>query len=403
MTDVGAGDSAASHNERGLAFEKQGDLRAAEREYSLADQEGSAAAALNLGMLLKRRGDLAGAEAAYRRGEARGDARASCNLAVLMEQKGDRVGAKEAYRRADARGFSGGAYGLGQMLYAEGDIDGSIAWTRRADELGDADGAYNLGFLLERRGDLAEAEQAFGRADQRGHGGGSAAYGRLLRDRGDRATAELALKRADERGDPNGAYELGALLLDRNDVEGAVAAFERASQRGHDGAGEIAKLVRDQFLAQSVTAPAPTGPPPSAAWISLRDGLVNIGARDMNGTLLMYDMPLGHSGQKRPVAISYEVLSPDYELVLLQSHIAPLGSVDLPDLVTKAGQLLIGKIGFVQPDSAKDGGLLTLATTIPLMLLTAGVDGTTAVMFHLALLASSAAQLDPSSDYATQR
>jgi tetratricopeptide (TPR) repeat protein len=388
-------DSASSQQlERGLSFEQQGDLASAEREYTLADQAGSAVGALVLGGFLKRRGDYAGAEAAYRRSEARGDPRASCDLAVLLENLGDVNGAKAAYHRADERGFAGGAYGLGQLLYAEGDIDGSIAANRRADELGDADAAYNLGFLLEQQGDLAGAEAAFGRADQRGHAGGAAAYGRLQRDRGDHTAAEPALRRADERGDPNGAYELGILLLDQQDVHGAVQAFERAAERGHPNAAEVAKMLREQAVASPPT-PAPSA---SVAWAALRDALVRVGARDQNGTALVYEMPLGHSGHTRQAWISYEVVKPDYELVLLHSHIAPLGSVDLTELVKRAGQLLIGKLGFVpHPDSAASGGgFLTLGASIPLSLLT-GNDGAAAVMFHLALLTSAAAQLDPAS------
>jgi tetratricopeptide (TPR) repeat protein len=242
MTD----DAASVYLQRGLAFEEQGDIVAAEREYRLADDTGSAAGALNLGSLLKRRGDHAGAVAAYRRSEERGDPRASCNLAVVLEELGDIDGAKAAYRRADERGFPGGAYGLGQLLYAEGNIDGSIAANRRADELGDADGAYNLGILLKQCGDLTGAEAAFGRADQRGHTGGTVAFGKLLRDRGDHEGAELALRRAEEQGDPEGAFELGALAYDRQDIDGAVAAFERAASLGKDGAAELAGKLREQ-------------------------------------------------------------------------------------------------------------------------------------------------------------
>ena len=235
------------HLQRGLAFEEQGDIVAAEREYRLSDDAGSGDGALNLGLLLKRRGDHAGAVAAYRRSEERGDPRASCNLAVLLEQLGDINGAKAAYRRADERGFPGGAYGLGQLLYHEGDLDGSIAANRRADELGDADGAYNLGILHKQRGDRAGAEAAFSRADQRGHTGGTVAFGKLLRDRGDYEGAERALRRAEERGDPDGAFELGALAYDRQDIVGAVAAFERAASLGKDRAAELAGSLRAHF------------------------------------------------------------------------------------------------------------------------------------------------------------
>lgn len=236
----------SGYMERGWAFEQQGDIVAAEREYRLADDAGSADGALNLGLLLKRRGDHSGAAAAYRRGEERGDPRAACSLAILLEELGDIDGAKAAYRRADERGFPGGAYGLGQLLYAEGDIDGSIAANRRADELGDADGAYNLGVLLKQRGDLAGAEMAFGRADHRGQAGGAVGLGRLLRDRGDHDGAEAAFRRAEERGDPEGAFELGALAYDREDVVGAAAAFERAASLGKDGAAELARALREQ-------------------------------------------------------------------------------------------------------------------------------------------------------------
>ena len=124
MTD----DLATHHLGRGVSFEQQGDLVAAEREYSLADKAGSADGAQPRGApqaawrLPERR-------AAYRRSEA-AVMPASCNLAVLLEDRGDVEGAA-AYRRADERDFPGGAYGIGQLLYAEGDIDGSIAANRR--------------------------------------------------------------------------------------------------------------------------------------------------------------------------------------------------------------------------------------------------------------------------------
>ena len=67
----------------------------------------------------------------------------------------------------------------------------------------------------------------------------------------------------------------------------------------------------------------------------VRDGLVGVGAHDKNGTALVYETPLGHSGRTRQAWISYETVTPDYELVLLQSPIAPVGSVDLAELVKR--------------------------------------------------------------------
>jgi hypothetical protein len=112
----------------------------------------------------------------------------------------------------------------------------------------------------------------------------------------------------------------------------------------------------------------------------------------------VYDMPLGHTGRSRQTWIGYEVVKPDYELVLLQSPIASLGSVDVTDMVRRAGALLIGKLVFLPVDRADvpGGGFMTLATSIPLQLLADDAGGP-ATLFHLTILANAAAELDRTS------
>ena len=247
-------------------------------------------------------------------------------------------------------------------------------------------------------GDLVGAEAAFGRADE-----AAMPVGRR-RAEGSCATEAIRLRRSWRSGGPTSGATPTVLtslaLCSTSDRRSrAVHSGVRAAERGHVGAAEAIKLLQEQVPAPPPPGPVPpppAPPPPSPAWGALRDGLVGVGAHDKNGTALVYETPLGHSGRTRQAWISYETVTPDYELVLLQSPIAPVGSVDLAELVKRAGQLLIGKLGFVPiPDSpVLGGGFLTLGTSIPLSLLT-GDDRVTTVMFHLAILTGAAARLEP--------
>ncbi len=384
MTDVP--DAGADHLQRGLTLEQQGDTAAAEAAYALADQAGSPDGALFLGVLLKRRGDLAGARAAYARGEERGDPRASCNLGILLEESGDIEGAKAAYWRADSVGFPGGSYTLGQLLYAQGDIDGALNAMRRADELGDADGAFNLGVLLKERGDPSGAEGAFARAEQRGHPGGGTALGKLLRDRDDQAGAEAAFRRADGQGDAAGSFELGAMLYDRGDQSDAIAAFERAAQRDYPGASDLLQQLR----MESPAASAPTSP----AWAAVRQTLETAGAQRLSDIALSLEIPRGDTGRTQRVWISYEVLAPDYEIVMLHSPFARIGTVSANEVLLESGQMIIGSIGYMpsQDASGNDIGFLTLGSSIPLIMLNPADAGS--ILMYLAVLSGAADQLE---------
>lgn len=287
-------DPGEEHVRNGGALEQCGDIAGAEAAYALADQAGSASGALYLGVLLGRRGDVDGARAAYARGEERGDPRASCNLGFLLEDLGDVEGAKAAYGRALAVGFSGGAYELGRLLFSLGDIEGSLAANRKADELGDPDGSFNLGILLREQGDFVGAEAAFARADQRGAPHGSTALGKILRDRGDLEGAEQAFRRGDGGGDPGGSFDLGALLYEVGRLAEALDAMQRAADRGYEGAEEVAEGIRSEISKQSgVNLQA------SAAWESLSEALVGIGARRVSDTALIKEIPRGIQGELR--------------------------------------------------------------------------------------------------------
>jgi tetratricopeptide (TPR) repeat protein len=132
-----------------VAFEKQGDLEAAEAAYRRADEMGLAAAACNLGVLLEHQNDRQAAEAAYRRADGRGDAIGTFNLGLLLEEDEELAGAESAYRRADARGHAAAASNLGVLLADKGDIAGAEAAFRRAAQRGYADATFNLRVLLE--------------------------------------------------------------------------------------------------------------------------------------------------------------------------------------------------------------------------------------------------------------
>ena len=91
------------------------------------EENGDAAAALDLGLLLESQGDLAGAEAAYRRADEGGDALAALNLGLLLEAQEDLAGAQAAYQRADERGDATAALNLGLLLEAQEDLAGAQA------------------------------------------------------------------------------------------------------------------------------------------------------------------------------------------------------------------------------------------------------------------------------------
>ncbi len=102
--------------ERGNAAVEQGDLERAERAYAEADQQGHAAAAVNLGQLLERRGQRSEALAAYQRADERGSGLGAFRLGLVLSGHEDWTGANEAWARAQQRGKDQPGPDLEQLL-----------------------------------------------------------------------------------------------------------------------------------------------------------------------------------------------------------------------------------------------------------------------------------------------
>ena len=190
MTD----DLATHHLGRGVSFEQQGDLVAAEREYSLADKAGSADGASTSGVLLKRRGDYPSAEAAYRRSEARGDAR------FVQPRRPPRGSWRCRGSRPPTAGPTNVTFPAAPMESGSCSTPRATSTARSprtgADELGDADGAYSLGFLLEEV--VTSWEQ---RRHSAGPTGAAMPVGRR-RAEGSCATEAIRLRRSWRSGGP---------------------------------------------------------------------------------------------------------------------------------------------------------------------------------------------------------
>jgi Tfp pilus assembly protein PilF len=266
--------AAKAHGLIGRMLEEQGDARAAEAEYRVADDMGDGDAANDLGTLLQDRGHLADAMAAFARADARDNAPGAFNLGLIAEQQHDRAAALAAFRRADQRGHPQAALNLGILKYHAGQLEEAEAALRRAEARGANNAATYLGIALRDRGDMGSAEAAWRRGAMRGELDAWHSLGCLLEEQGRLQEAHHAftqavlhgrhssfgnlraiqnrlegsdgsttLRAAADSGDANAAYELGVVLVLRGEHAAALEAWNRAEELGHARASNEIGLV----------------------------------------------------------------------------------------------------------------------------------------------------------------
>lgn len=115
------------------------------------------------------------------------------------------------------------------------------------------------------------------------------------------------------------------------------------------------------------------------------------GARQLNDTAWLFELPGADEGRVQKVFVFYELLKPDFEFVQIKSPFAPIHEVDVDRVIRSLGQLQVGAIGYA-PFRANDGseldGMLDITTSIPLRSL--DLSDPTTFLLYLHILARAA-------------
>jgi hypothetical protein len=115
------------------------------------------------------------------------------------------------------------------------------------------------------------------------------------------------------------------------------------------------------------------------------------GARQLNDTAWLFELPGAGEGRVQKVFVFYELLLPDFEFVQVKSAFAPIREVDVDRVIRSLGQLQVGAIGYT-PFRADDGseldGMLYITTSIPLR--SFDLSDPTTFLMYLHILARAA-------------
>jgi hypothetical protein len=80
------------------------------------------------------------------------------------------------------------------------------------------------------------------------------------------------------------------------------------------------------------------------------------------------------------VALSRDIVQPDLEIISIDCPIGPAQQFDLSRVVEQVGALLIGRLRYFQGSS---GGVLTLGTSVPTVLLDPSQVGMFLALVHM--------------------
>lgn len=132
-----------------------------------------------------------------------------------------------------------------------------------------------------------------------------------------------------------------------------------------------------------------------ATWEDFGDLAQRIGARPLNDTAWVFELPGCEPGRAQKVFAFLEIIEPGFEVLQVKSAFAPIAEVDAEAVIRRLGQMTAGAIGYTPVFDALGNptdGFVNLSSSIPLAAL--DLHDPTAFLVYLTIVAQAADDLE---------